>query len=486
VRGQVHRHADAVGVCMGTKVSRSTVAAGAALSLISAYAAATMDSSKAAAPEPAEEHLRGLPMLSVASPVEIGAMLAGLSERTALKHEEPVAAPVAKEVAAELAPPQVRKDRHDQDVPDNCRPATGLLSRDPVREFGLPGGASVQIWDTGSRANPMDEARLVAVRIPKGTLAPTVLTPSSTLGSLASPSSMADDHGKAVVVINGGVYDTSTNIPTGALATDDKARKADSLGTRAIAIYDGLKSAVVTRTGLNGRLTSSKGDVPVSAINWETLSRQGLSAYTHTWSNSRHPAGPRTLVVRDGKVRAVLAKAAGMRRPGAGETFLTAPAGSKYFRALKALRVGDAVNVSTEVESVREDHADRPVLDQPSALIGVSAALVRYGQIIAPCGSRDNQLRPRSAIAWTANGDMLVVSVAGRALVGGSRYGGASAWGWGQYLRQLGAISAVNLDGGGSTALLVRREVGGPLTRIDRTDGAVQRPVANALAFRVD
>jgi hypothetical protein len=462
------------------------VAAGAAVSLISAYAAATMDSSKAAAPEPAEERVRALPMFTVESSVEIGAMLAGLSERTALKHEAEPVAVAAKKIAAELAPPQVRKDRHDQEVPDNCRPATGLLHHDPVREYGLPGGASVRIWDTGSRANPMDETRLVAVRIPKGTLTPTVLTPSSTLGSLASPSSMADDHGKAVVVINGGVYDTSTNIPTGALATDAKARKADSLGSRAIAIYDGLKSAVVARTGLTGTLTSSRGNVPVSAINWETLSRQGLSAYTHAWSTSRHPAGPRTVVVKGGKVRAILAKAAGMRRPGSGETFLTAPANSKYAKALRALRVGDAVDVSTEVESVREDHSDRPALPQPSALIGVSAALVRYGQIIAPCGPRDNQLRPRSAIAWTANGDMLVVTVAGRALVDGSRYGGASAWGWGQYLRQLGAVSAVNLDGGGSTALLVRREVGGPLTRVDRSDDAAQRPVANALAFRVD
>ena len=471
---------------MGESVRRAkapAVAAGTAITLLAAYGASTMGTSKASEQDAAEP-LRGLPITRDTGPAVVGVMLSGISERIAEMSGKSAVAPAP--FSPELAPPQVDAVTRSKGVPANCRPATGLLRSDPIRAFDLPGGASVQIWDTGARANPMDETRLVAVRIPKGTLTPTVLTPSSSLGVLATPSTMADDHGKAVVVINGGVYDTSTAIPTGALSVGGRPRKADSLGTRAIAIYDGLKTAVVARTGLSGLLSSSRGDVPVSAINWEELSRQGLTAYTRSWNAERHPAGPRTVVVRDGKVRAILAKTAGMRRPGSGETFLTAPGGSKYVRALKALRVGDRVSVHTELEGVREDHSDRPVLDQPSALIGVSAALVRYGRITAPCSNRDNQLRPRSAVAWTADGDMLVVSVTGRALVGGSRFGGASAYGWAQYLQQLGAVSAVNLDGGGSTALLVRREVGGPLNRIDSDDNTRQRGVANALAFRVD
>ncbi len=466
-----------------------TVAAGAAMTLIGAYATATVGTSDAASPEllglmpglPVE-HTRALPKLNVeGGAAGVGALLAGLSERTAVSRD-----PAPALVASPLAAPQVRNPERSRAVPERCRPASGLLRNDPVREFGLPGGASVSIWDTGSRANPMDEARLVAVRIPKGTLTPGVLTPSAALGSLATPAKMAAGHGKAVVVINGGVYDTDTKIPTGAVQVGERPRKADSLGSRAIAIYDGLKSAVVTRTGLTGLVSSDRGDVPVAAINWEELSKEGITAYTHSWNAARHPAGPRTVVVRSGRVREVLAKAAGMRRPAAGETFLTVRNGSKYLGALKAMRIGDRVDVETAVSSVREDHSDRPALDKPSAVIGVSAALVRYGHVTAPCSARDNQLRPRSALAWTADGDMLVVTVAGRALAGGLRMGGASAYGWGQYLQRLGAVSAVNLDGGGSTALLVRREVGGPLTRLDRGDRDAQRAVANALAFTTD
>lgn len=460
---------------MGRGVRRRmvpAVAATAAMSVaVGGYTAVTTGTSEAiaraaGAKRPAAvELVRGLPVL----PAILGAAAAAVGAQP-----------------AELAPPQSTTSSRFRGVPAGCRPASRLLSRDPVRQFGLPGGASVQVWDTGSRGRRMDEARLVAVRIPRGTLTPTVLTPSSALGALATPSKMADDHGRAVVVINGGVYDTSTRIPTGAVQVGPHPRKADSLGTRAIAIYDGLKSAVVARTGLDGLVSSRKGDAPIAAINWEALSREGLTAYTRSWNAKRHPAGPLTVVVKNGKVRAILSKAAGTRRPASGETFLSAPAGSRYRGVLQALRVGDAVTVRTEVAGVREDHANRPELQKPSAVIGVSAALVRYGRVTAPCSARDNQLRPRSAVAWTANGDMLVVSIAGRAQVSGSPFGGASAYGWGQYLQRLGAVSAVNLDGGGSTALLIRREVGGPLNRIDRDGDAGQRPVANALAFKTD
>ncbi len=483
-----------VGVCMGSNTGRNvrrctapTVAAGAAMAMIGAYATATMGSSEASVPDlgtlPGEH--RALPLLGLddIEPYEVGELLAGLSERTAARFlPEDVAAPVPTAAAA----PQVRNPDKGRDVPAGCRPATKLLRQDPVKRFNLPGGASVRIWDTGSKSNPMHETRLVAVRIPKGTLAPSVLTPSSALGALATPASMAAGEKKAVVVINGGVYDTSTKIPTGAVQVGSKPRKADSLGTRAIAIYDGLKSAVVARTGLTGVLASDSGEIPIAAINWEQLSKQGITAYTRSWNAKKHPAGPRTVVVRGGKVRAVLSKAAGMRRPASGETFLTAPRGTRFAKALQALRVGDKVSLSTAVESVREDFAERPALEAPSAVLGVSAALVRYGHVTAPCSARDNQLRPRSALAWTADGDMLVVAVAGRAISGGTRFGGASAYGWGQYLQQLGAVSAVNLDGGGSTALLVRRSAGGKLERLDRSDKDAQRPVANALAFRTD
>ena len=296
-----------VGVCMGKSMRRSvapTMAAGAALTFIGAYGAATMGTSDASDKvEFSAEPIRGLPILrGDAGAAEVGAMLAGLSERTAEIRTVEMGTIEQDRIAAELAPPQMSTEiRNSRRVPDDCRGATALLNRDPVRDFGLPGGASVEVWDTGARANPMDEIRLVAVRIPKGTLTPSVLTPSSSLGSLATPSSMGDDHGKAVVVINGGVYDTRTKMPTGALQTGDSPKKADSLGTRAIAIYDGVKSAVMARTRLNGVLSSERGEVPVSAVNWETMNREGLAVYNHSWSAGTHPAGPRTVVVKEAR-----------------------------------------------------------------------------------------------------------------------------------------------------------------------------------------
>ena len=65
------------------------------------------------------------------------------------------------------------------------------------------------------------------------------------------------------------------------------------------------------------------------------------------------------------------------------------------------------------------------------------------------------------------------------------RYAGASVHQFAEYLRRLGAVTAVNLDCGSSTTLLVRRTVGGPLVRLDRSGRQYQREIADVLTMRL-
>lgn len=81
------------------------------------------------------------------------------------------------------------------------------------------------------------------------------------------------------------------------------------------------------------------------------------------------------------------------------------------------------------------------------------------------------QRHPRTAVGITASGELLLVAVDGRQ--GHSR--GFSLPELAAYVQKLGAVQAINLDGGGSTAMVIRgRYVNGP------SDGR-PRPVANAL-----
>lgn len=362
----------------------------------------------------------------------------------------------------------------------SCKSPTNILRTKPVRTMDLPGGAEVTIWDTGNLRRNVDEMRLVAIRIPRGSLIPRAVT-SSSLSKAATPQAQASDDKRAVVVVNGGVFDPSgPSIPKRSELIDGSVRKGTRGTDQGIALYENSRSAEWTLHGMSGSASSpGKGSTSVAAVNWQSLAGSGLSVYTHAWGASSHPAGSRTVVIKSGKVQKLLSGRAGARQPRSGETWLTANGGDGL-NWLKNLRPGDAVSVKTHLTGVLPFVEGRPGIGNPDSLIGVSAGLVRAGVNWASCGSRDETLRPRSGMAWAANGDLIVAAVAGRPT---AALGGASAHQWGEYLQQLGGINAVNFDGGSSVTLLVRKKVGGPLIRLDRDGNSYQRSIPDALTF---
>lgn len=367
-----------------------------------------------------------------------------------------------------------------------CRTPNTLVLEPPKRAFELPGGAQVQIWDTGNRKQDILEQRFVAVRIPRGSLIPRAEM-APTLSQKTTPQAQANSEPRAVVAINGAVFDPSgPAIPRRSQITGGAIRKADSVTDQGLALYEDPRRAEWALHSLIGELTSARGAIPIGAVNWQRLSAAGVTLYTREWGASYHPTGSRTVVVKGGVVTRILThKKDGRKRPRSGETFVTAPNGSAHSTALKGLVVGDAVTLTTDSEGVLPFVAGRPPLGTPTSLIGVSSAIVRRGVNFASCNSRDNRLRPRTAVGWTAEGDLIVATVSGRSNKNNMRSGGASAHQWGEYLLHLGAINAVNLDGGSSTTLLVRHTVGGPLRRVDRDARDSQARVADSLTFLV-
>ncbi|GAA0627411.1 hypothetical protein GCM10009547_33690 [Sporichthya brevicatena] len=366
----------------------------------------------------------------------------------------------------------------------SCKAPTGILRTPVTKTMSLPGGASVRIWDTGDRKRDIDEVRIVAVRIPQGSLIPRAIT-ASTLAKAQTPQKQAAKVRRAVVVINGGVFDPSgPSIPVRSQVVNGAVRKGTRAVDQGIALYEKTRTAEWTLHKTVGTVrTGAHGSREVGNVNWQSLPGDGVAVYTRAWGTSAHPAGNRTVVVKKGKVTKILtSRKAGAKRPGSGETWLTARNGSGTASWLRGLRVGEAVTVSTQQSGVLPFLDGRPAVGRPDSLVGVSSAMVRWGQNLAGCGSRDETLRPRSGLMWTATGDLIVATVAGRP---SAAAGGATAHQWGEYMKQLGAVHAVNLDGGTSTTLLVRTKVGGPLTRLDRSGGSFQRAVPDALTFQV-
>lgn len=149
-----------------------------------------------------------------------------------------------------------------------------------------------------------------------------------------------------------------------------------------------------------------------------------------------------------------------------GTVILTAPATSP----LAALAPGEPVTITTTVtagwESIQQ-------------AVGGREWIVRDGAVsISPRPASADQLHARSAVGLTADGRLILATVDG----------GRSGWSNGMRLPELaelmlsrGAVNAINLDGGGSSALAVRRAgTSGPVL-VSRPSGSSERSVTNSI-----
>jgi hypothetical protein len=106
-------------------------------------------------------------------------------------------------------------------------------------------------------------------------------------------------------------------------------------------------------------------------------------------------------------------------------------------------------------------------------VVGGGPILLQDGRIVLePCTSFFCGRNPRTAIGWTSNGRVLLVVIDGRQ----PRWSvGASLRELARIMRDLGAVQAMNLDGGGSSTMVVEGEV------VNRPSDGRQRNVTTAV-----
>lgn len=353
-------------------------------------------------------------------------------------------------------------------------PNTTLLSRNP-QVTALPNGAEQRVWDTGNRSNQSDELRISEVMVPASSPLQLTFWTSGALTRLSTPGAILAKHDTAVAASNGDVFDPYRGGPPYGYEVLHGVMVKGAVPRQEMLLFDRSGKPYLGHIGLGGTVTAAGNSQRLTGVNMGALAGSGVNLYTHVWGSKSRPYGDLDVVLAHGKVTAIRRGSARGQAPSAGRQILTGTGAAASF--LAGLHVGEAVTVTSRVVRFNTpfrvakaiSHGARYVLDgttQPP-----------------PCSSRNEELRPRTAVGWDKDGNLLLVAVSGRATVSGTPYGGSTLHNMAYYLKKLGAYNAVAMDGGTSTTLVTRTKVpGGAVHRVDHP-GATQRQVPTFLGI---
>ncbi|MBB2902022.1 hypothetical protein FHR75_002837 [Kineococcus radiotolerans] len=285
----------------------------------------------------------------------------------------------------------------------------------------------------------------------------------------------------AVAAVNGDFFDIDrTGTPDGPVVVDGTPLKADATPQTAVGVEAGA-AGWTGRLGqvlLQGSATLAGSTHPLAALGTRTVPADSLALFPPAWG-----AGDRALTVADPAAGAVelevrAGRVSAVRAPGAtpvpADGYVLVATGSRA-RALSATPVGATAGTDLRVR----DDALSP--GSRGFALGARLELVRDGAI-APIDVADPTwaaLRARTALGWTATGDLLLLTVDG----GTSRSRGLTAVETAQRMVEAGARGAVMLDGGGSAQLVARRPGDAGVSEVTVPSDGAARPVAHAVGL---
>ncbi|MFD8088157.1 phosphodiester glycosidase family protein [Kitasatospora sp. NPDC059722] len=236
------------------------------------------------------------------------------------------------------------------------------------------------------------------------------------------------------------------------------------------------------RLHLRGTVDSPRGTVPLRGLNQYAIAEDGIGAFTPEWGDTPraravcgtdlHRAAPCSsetfeVTVRHGRVVSEQPEPGSGRVPDDAVVLLGREAGARH---LRGLREGDRVRVDYRL-------ADRDGLP-PRWALGASPILLDGRPLTGQDASRRE---PRAAAALTGGGHtLLLVATDGRS----DDAPGLTMRELADTLKDLGATTAVQLDGGSSATMVTRDpSTGRPAVR-NQLDGG-ERPIANGIGVFV-
>jgi len=220
----------------------------------------------------------------------------------------------------------------------------------------------------------------------------------------------------------------------------------------------------IDRVNLAGTLQTSNPVVPsiwVNNINQPRRTGSRLIVYTQRWGRNVRMAYPGTLVAVDSQGRVISISEQVMDIPWGGYVL-----SDSKVSPIANLNPGDTVSLSWQT---RPDNWG----DVVQAVSG-GPMLMKNGKLYLDLEDErfksswtSSSIHARTAVGVTADNHLLLVTIEGP----------HTLWDMAKFLQKLGAVDAMNLDGGGSTTMVVNG------ITVTRNGNSYQRRVASALAI---
>ncbi len=270
------------------------------------------------------------------------------------------------------------------------------------------------------------------------------LTPalaSETLHNKRTISTIAQNS-NSIIALNGTFFKPQTGVPLGTLMIDEKMYTGPIYDRVAMGIFD--DGYDIARVQLDAFIKSGKTQVKVDNINQPRMLATYVLAYTPDWGKIAPPSPKYGLQFAVDEDRIIEISTAALKIPENGYV-IVGPAST-----LNKFKIGDKIKLN--IDTIPEWKNVRHIISGGPYLVKNSEVFVDMtAQKLSSIGGKN----PRSAIGYTEDNNLILVAVDGRE---GSSVG-MTLMQLANFMKSLGCVNAMNLDGGGSTVMYVNGKI---------------------------
>jgi hypothetical protein len=262
-----------------------------------------------------------------------------------------------------------------------------------------------------------------------------------------NPLALTVQRWQAIAGINGGFFNRDRKLPLGAIRQNNRWISSPILNRGAIA-WDEMGSVLIGRLNRQETLTTQAGQrLPLQSLNSGYV-QAGIARYTPAWGPSYTPINQNEtiLTVQDDQVINQQTVTT------ADKTAIAIPQNG-YLLVVRSNQL-DATVLAPGMRVSLESVTQPSDFDRYPYILGAGPLLVQNRQLVLDPKAEKfsdafvREAAPRSGIGRTSEGQVLIATVQQR--LGGD---GPTLSEMAQLMQQLGAVDALNLDGGSSTTL---------------------------------